>query len=232
MDEYKPITGELRGAGRESNVYHVMSDTVDRTVTFDGDRFDGLCDDIDSVHARLERENESLREKVKHQSAQLSEVQGALERRNNGELKRHWQKELDRLKAERDSMAAALDAAQGEHAFAPESHYMMLPKDADGVPIHVGDVLDGYGKTIEVVEMRHGRSGWVLISREGNGYADTFAFSHHHEPTVKDVLREVVTLCHNTWKKESAFEFYDVDDVMESGNIAEYAAKLRLAGEK
>jgi len=51
------------------------------------------------------------------------------------------------------------------------------------------------------------------------------------EPTVEDVLRGVVTLCHNTWKKGSAFEFYDVDDVMKSGNIAEYAAKLRLAGD-
>ncbi len=50
--------------------------------------------------------------------------------------------------------------------------YAPLPVDADGVPIHVGDVMDGYGKTIEIVEMRHGRSGWVLISRDGNGYAD------------------------------------------------------------
>ena len=238
MDEYEPITGELRGAGRESNVYHVMSDTVDRTVTFDGDRFDGLCDDIDSVHARLERENESLREKVKHQSAQLSEVQGALERRNNGELKRHWQKELDRLKAERDSMAAALDAAQGEHAFAPESHYMMLPKDADGVPIHVGDVMESKDGgplfdegSFEVRAMRCDECGWEVYDRLGDRYAPSL-LRHYHEPTVKDVLREVVTLCHNTWKKESAFEFYDVDDVMESGNIAEYAAKLRLAGEK
>ena len=67
---------------------------------------------------------------------------------------------------------------------------VLLPRDADGVLIRVGDVLDGYGKTIEIVEMRHGRSGWVLISRDGNGYADTFAFSHHHATTVEDVLYE------------------------------------------
>lgn len=65
-----------------------------------------------------------------------------------------------------------------------------LPVDEDGVSIHVGDVLDGYGKTIEVVELRTGRSGWVLISRDGNGYADCAAFTHHHAPTVEDVLRE------------------------------------------
>ena len=34
-----------------------------------------------------------------------------------------------------------------------------LPKDADGVTIRVGDTLDGYGKTIEVVEMRYGHGG-------------------------------------------------------------------------
>jgi len=94
-----------------------------------------------------------------------------------------------------------------------------LPLDADGVPIHVGDVLDGYSKTIEVVELRYGRSGWVLISRDGNGYADCAAFTHHHAPTVEDVLTEMVA------------------KVIERGEltngaaqtIAEYAAKLRLA---
>jgi hypothetical protein len=70
-----------------------------------------------------------------------------------------------------------------------DAEYVKLPKDADGEYIHIGDVMDGYGKTIEVVELRYGRSGWVLISRDGNGYADTFAFTHH-APTVEDVLRE------------------------------------------
>ena len=100
-----------------------------------------------------------------------------------------------------------------------ESAWVKLPVDADGVPIRVGDVLDGYCKTIEVVEMRHGRSGWVLISRDGNGYADTFAFTHHHEPTVEDVLREFVERWHDTHH----------DDI--PALFAEYAAKLRLAGD-
>ena len=92
-----------------------------------------------------------------------------------------------------------------------------LPVDADGVPIHVGDVLDGYGKTIEVVELRYGRSGWVLISRDGNGYADCAAFSHHHAPTVEDVLREFVD------------EFNRDDTELSDGEIIErFAAKLQL----
>jgi hypothetical protein len=69
--------------------------------------------------------------------------------------------------------------------------YIELPKDANDEYICPGDVMDGYGKTIEVVELRYGRSGWVLISRDGNGYADTFAFAHHHEPTVDELLDQL-----------------------------------------
>ena len=102
-----------------------------------------------------------------------------------------------------------------------DAEYVKLPKDADGEYIHAGDVMDGYGKTIEVVELRYGRSGWVLISRDGNGYADTFAFTHHHEPTVEDVLREFVT------------EFNRDDSELCDGEIIErFAAKLRLAGDE
>jgi len=101
-----------------------------------------------------------------------------------------------------------------------ESAWVELPKDADGEYIRVGDRLDGYGKTIEVVELRHGRSGWVLISRDGNGYADTFAFTHH-KPTVEDVLREMADRC-----------YADEDEPRDRDAIvAEYAGKLRLAKE-
>lgn len=89
-----------------------------------------------------------------------------------------------------------------------------LPKDAHGEYIRVGDTLDGYGKTIEVVEMRYGRGGWVLISRDGSGYADTFAFAHHHEPTVEDVLREFA---------------YGLGVPVADSYVAATAAKLRLA---
>ena len=103
--------------------------------------------------------------------------------------------------------------AKIEHLMDELSHCIELPKDADGEVIHVGDVLDGYGKTIEVVELRHGRSGWVLISRDGNGYADTFAFTHH-APTVEDVLREFA---------------YGLGVPVADSYIAASAAKLRLA---
>lgn len=98
--------------------------------------------------------------------------------------------------------------------------YTPLPVDADGVPIHAGDVLDGYGKTIDVVEMRHGRSGWVLISRDGNAYADCAAFSHHYATTVEDVLREFA-------------ERWDDPAHYAKGELVEtFAARLRLAGDE
>ena len=155
MDEYEPITGELRGTCRESDVYHVESDTVDRTVIFDGDRFDDLCDDIDAVHAQLERDYKVACEVNERQDADYT-----------------------RVKAERDSMAAALDAAQGEHAFAPESHYMLLPKDADGKPIHIGDEI--YHRTFP-----HGKPckvcGIGLDSFFYNDAAGFHWFFHAHE---------------------------------------------------
>jgi len=122
--------------------------------------------------------------------------------------------------------AERLEAAASERAdvtlFGVD--YTPLPVDADGEAIHAGDVLDGYGKTIEVVELRYGRSGWVLISRDGNGYADTFAFTHHHAPTVEDVLREFAMRTDQIPNDKSGIEPFNA-------LVAEYAAKLRLAGE-
>ncbi len=128
----------------------------------------------------------------------------------------------DRIDAEHESACAAAygNGVMSVPIALDESAWVKFPVDADGVPIHVGDVMDGYGKTIEVLELRYGRSGWVLISRDGNGYADTFAFAHHHEPTVEDVMVEFAT----DW--ECAEDGEDKTAVLK-----EYAAKLRLAEE-
>lgn len=97
-----------------------------------------------------------------------------------------------------------------------EDGWVRLPVDADGVTIRIGDRLSGYNKTIEVVELRYGRSGWVIISRDGNGYVDTAAFTHH-APTVDDVLRQ--------FAREIDADAYGITDA----KVAEFAAKLRLA---
>lgn len=188
MDEYKPITGELRGACELAAPKIEIDGTVlFSKVNFNYKQFIDLCDNIDAVHAELERENA-------------------------------------RLKAERDSMAAALDAAQGEHAYAPESHYMMLPKDADGVPVHVGDWITGrWDAKAKVVAVTSDDVYWW--EPDGCHWCHAFEVRHYHAPTVEDVLDGFA----------SAYDLIDGDDEGHQKYldlIAEYAAKLRLAGEK
>lgn len=126
----------------------------------------------------------------------------------------------DRIDAEHESACGEAYGNGVQSVALPDmTAYVKLPVDADGEPIHVGDVMDGYGKTIEVVEIRHGRSGWVIISRDGNGYADTFAFTHYKPPTVENILLEFV----DRWCTRP--------DIGDEDILAKYAAKLRLAGD-
>ena len=199
MDEYEPITDELRSYIRKATS---TTDTCWWTAT-DTQSVRDLCDAIDAVHAQLERD-------------------------------------YDRLKAERDSMAAALDAAQGEHAYAPESHYMMLPKDADGVPIHVGDVMEGVdkydslkkvmGKVITVSFESDGTTEVAIQAWNSDGkswhraYLDPNAsvYHHYHATTVDDVLTEFAAkLIERGGLTNGAAQ-----------TIADFAAKLCLADGK
>ena len=68
--------------------------------------------------------------------------------------------------------------------------YVKLPVDADGEPIHVGDKLKGYKETIVVDEMALQYGSWALVSEERQAFYCPEAFTHHHEPTVEDVLRD------------------------------------------
>ena len=60
--------------------------------------------------------------------------------------------------------------------------YMELPVDADGVPIHVGDVLER-GYVVDYVA-----PNWCLATGRGAMYAD---MCHHVKPrTLEDVLND------------------------------------------
>lgn len=73
-----------------------------------------------------------------------------------------------------------------------ENGWVKLPVDANGEYIHVGDVLDGYGKECQVWRLALDSYGiWSFSDSLVNTYYDMAAFSHHHEPTVEDVLREL-----------------------------------------
>ena len=91
-----------------------------------------------------------------------------------------------------------------------------LPKDADGVPIHAGDVLTDGEYTFRVDELAaFGDGSWSISNEDGNAWA-ACDVTHHHEPTVEDVLRG----------------FADGLGVpVADSYIAASAAKLRLAGE-
>lgn len=102
--------------------------------------------------------------------------------------------------------------------------WVKLPVDADGEPIHVGDKLqDGWHEPNrgEVEWLILDRHGWWLRFKSGceRFYAHEFhEWRHHHkQPTVEDVLCELL-------------DKVDDDRAGQAEIIAEYAAKLRLAG--
>ena len=98
--------------------------------------------------------------------------------------------------------------------------WIRLPVDADGVPIHAGDVLADGEYTFKVYELfarlfEKGSTHWSVINDEGCAWA-ACDVTHHHEPTVEDVLRELIALADFKWGS-------DLEDT-----IAEYAKRLQL----
>ena len=121
-------------------------------------------------------------------------------------------------------MMEIADAVEAEIA----EKYMELPVDADGVPIHVGDELFNKNKPTDVYKVTAiADNGYIRIYHD-TAHIHSSQCRHVKPRTLEDVLRGVVTLCANTWKDEkSAFRYYDVDNVMESGNIADFADEIR-----
>ena len=100
--------------------------------------------------------------------------------------------------------------------------YIALPVDADGVPIRVGDVLTDGEYTFVVGELAvFGDGSWSIRNDDGNAW-EACDVTHHHEPTVEDVLREFSDKVCNSGHQWGL----DAKDT-----IAEYATKLRLAGD-
>lgn len=143
-----------------------------------------------------------------------------------------WHKAFDARCDAIDAVHARLEQENEElHKYsiwAPESHYMLLPKDADGEYIHIGDVVDvmptdkftGH-KNVVVTSVIFKRSV-VLVTVDTDDRPLTFRpnrIRRHHTPTVEDVLREFT---HAILNQKACYR---------EQNIAEYATKLRLAGD-
>lgn len=189
MSEDRPITGELRRAMVEGNYRFDGHHIVREELAVGRERFYGLCDAIDAVHAALEDESAGLRARV-------------------AELDKRY-----------DSM---------------HDGWVELPKDADGEYIHIGDVVewpDGSDEPFEVVGI--GTNGTLYyMYDESCEWTNASTKRHHHAPTVEDVLREM----HAELDEVTALyvgEVIDSDerDHDEARIFAEYAQKLRLAGD-
>ena len=139
----------------------------------------------------------------------------------------------DRIDAEHEadvSTACRLAAGLDNDALAKRG-YIALPLDADGVPIRVGDELDGLhyeDGTVTGIQYGLAANGTIseLVAVRPHGWDtatwhDPEEYRHRHAPTVEDVLREFFSRYVTT--KETKAE----DDAI----LAEFAAKLRLAEE-
>lgn len=127
-----------------------------------------LCDGIDAVHKALEDENAELRKKLDGDSEVMAFV---------------------------DRLSDAADRREDVDLWGVS--YTALPLDADGVPIHVGDVVKGekvgggFCEPFEVV-------GYIMSNGELEPMDEYRCprkrkYLHHNELTVDDVLREFVT---------------------------------------
>lgn len=150
-----------------------------------------------------------------------------------GDALRHIADHID-AEHERAMAAAALvagvpvaDENMAEHG------WIRLPLDADGVPIRVGDVLTDGEYTFTVCELAaFGGGSWSIRNEDGNAWK-ACDVTHHHKPTVEDVLREcIANVCRsNAQLHEQGCPPLTMEDIDEELDeyINEFAAKLRLA---
>ena len=100
--------------------------------------------------------------------------------------------------------------------------YTLLPVDADGVPIRVGDVVQGLGDGGPVQHLELWDGSWVVVFEYSPGQFTRYSSDgvHHVKPrTVEDVLRD----CCNEWNEHCGNDW-------ERGVYAKYADELRGMG--
>ena len=99
-----------------------------------------------------------------------------------------------------------------------------MPKDADGVPIRVGDVLTDGEYTFRVDELAAFGDGSWSIRNEGGNAGAACDVTHYHAPTVEDVLREFASAYDRIGGEDDEHQKY-------LNLIAEYAQRLQLREE-
>ncbi len=148
------------------------------------------------------------------------------------------QKALDEWKAEHGQMwlkgysECHAELREGNETLASDLErcgWIRLPVDADGVPIHVGDVViaqllfGGESKPLVVdrMELSRGRDGYlwcIALDTDEGCWNQPSMLRHYTPPTVEGVLDEFANAVLGSGVTE--------DEIQRV--IAEYAAKLRL----
>lgn len=81
-----------------------------------------------------------------------------------------------------------------------DEHYQLLPVDADGVPILVGDVMEFYGFDVDRQTVRTvdgvGANGVFFAWCGGCGYQqqDASRYRHHHPDTWERIIEDAMRL--------------------------------------
>lgn len=124
-----------------------------------------------------------------------------------------------------DRLKAAVDNREDVTLWCAD--YTPLPVDADGVPIHVGDVMDnthkdGFRAKSVIGMCLHSSGQWTVeVDEDRLRWHDVYKLRHYHAPTVEDVLREFA----DAW-----VEWKDGAAMMNP--VETFAARLRLAGDE
>ena len=151
---------------------------------------------------------------------ELNEIADAIEREVKANRVDAYTKGYDEGFASADDLAAQHEDAMAGHG------WVRLPVDAEGVPIRIGERVQLVGNDPSTVShMSLADDGWrVYVKYDGGigtGSGEPKRIRHHHAPTVEDVLREFVARTQMLGCVEDEYAL-----------VAEYAAKLRLAGDE
>ena len=137
-----------------------------------------------------------------------------------------------------DEGFASADDWLGQHEDAMAEHgWVRLPVSEDGDVLHIGELVDerlpfgGYAAPapIDTMELSRGASGYVWMVKldaENRALISPKLLRHHRNQTVEDVLREFTDDVWNRCCEGATASDSGIDEL-----VAEYAAKLRLAGE-
>ena len=139
-------------------------------------------------------------------------------------------KALDRLVefvSEDALLAEMIEAVEREIS----ERFVELPIDADGVLIHVGDVVQGLGDAGPVQHVELWDDGWVVVFEFAPGQFTRYsgdAVRHYKPRTVEDVLEDFVRNGVEPISRENReVDLSDVAFCIDKGEMRKYAAEIR-----